>query len=65
MVKVIKKDPSAVVKKRKVCEHCGATLEYVPNDVLERSGKDISGGPDGCKYIVCPNCGKTVILKRW
>lgn len=63
MVKVIKKAP--IVTKKAVCEHCGVTLEYVQNDVHEIQGTDISGGSDGCKYIVCPNCAKKVILESW
>ena len=59
-----KPDPSAV--KRVVHRSgCGATLEYVPNDVKTRNGTDYSGGPDGEEWIDCPNCNKKVILKSW
>lgn len=64
-VKVIKvaADPSVV--KQVVCKSCGATLEYVPNDVKSYSGTDYSGGPDGHTWIDCPNCTKKVILTSW
>lgn len=64
-MKVISTKPHKSALKRKVCEHCGATLEYVPNDVKERNGRDYSGGPDGEKWVDCGNCGKKVILESW
>ena len=64
-VKVIKTDPDETVKKRIVCRHCGATLEYVPNDLKSRHGHDYSGGPDGSEWVVCPNCGKEATIRSW
>lgn len=64
-MKVISTNPRKSVVRRKVCGHCGATLEYVPNDVHEYNGRDYSGGPDGEKWIVCGNCNKRVILESW
>jgi len=64
-VKVVKKKPDASVIKRKICANCGATLEYVPKDIKERHGTDWGGGPDGAKWIVCPECNKEVILESW
>jgi hypothetical protein len=64
-VRVIKKKPSKLVVKRKVCEHCGATLEYTPNDVHRYEGTDISGGPDGREWINCPECNKEVTIRSW
>ena len=51
--------------KRVKCPGCLATIGYSPNEVKERHGKDISGGPDGDKSIICPNCGKKIILEAW
>lgn len=53
--------------RRVKCPHCLSTVAYAPNEVREINGTDISGGPDGCKYIVCPapGCGKDIILERW
>lgn len=65
MVKVIKVTPHKTVKKRCVCKGCGATLEYVPNEVQSYHGRDYGGGPDGHEWIVCPNCTKKVILRSW
>ena len=64
-VRVIKKKPAASVVKRRVCGNCGATLEYVPKDIKEKHGTDYGGGPDGCKYIICPECNEWVILESW
>lgn len=64
-VRVIKTEPDQSVVKRVVCKLCGATLEYVPLDVKERHGTDIGGGPDGCKWIDCPQCKREVILESW
>lgn len=64
-VKVIKVKPDPKVAKRIACSNCGATLEYTPNDVKERNGRDYSGGPDGEEYINCPNCRKRAIIRSW
>lgn len=63
MAKVIGYDKKAV--KRCTCEECGARIEYVKADVKEYHGRDISGGPDGYTFIVCPGCGEKVILESW
>ncbi len=65
MVKIIKKEPDKSVVKQIICRNCGATLEYVPNDVHESNGRDISGGPDNQTWIDCPNCNKKVIISNW
>ena len=64
-MKVISAKPRKSAVKRVVCEHCGAKLEYVPNDVKEYHGTDYGGGPDGQKWVDCGNCGKKVILESW
>ena len=65
-VKIIDETPSPKVVKQTVCHKCGATLEYVPNDViLLWSGKDYSAGSDGAKGFKCPKCNENVIIKRW
>lgn len=62
MARVVK-PPSG--HKRRKCEHCLATVEYAPIEVKEVNGKDYSGGPDGHRYITCPNCKKKIILEEW
>lgn len=64
-VKVIKVKPGKKVVKRITCCHCGAKLEYVPNDVKERHGRDYGGGPDGEEWVDCPNCNKKAIIRSW
>jgi len=65
MVRVVQRKPAKEVKKRIVCQGCGATLEYVPNDVEKVSGEDYGGGPDGREYIICPDCKKQVVIRSW
>jgi len=66
MVKIIKNEPDQSVIKRIVCQNCGATLEYVPNDVkLLWSGTDYGGGPDGAMGFSCPKCHEQIITRRW
>lgn len=65
MVKVVSTEPHQSVVKQIVCKECGATLEYVPNDVKSYHGRDISGGPDGYAWIDCPNCSKKAIIRSW
>lgn len=64
-VKVVKVEPDPKIVKQIVCRHCGATLEYVPNDVKSRHGTDYGGGPDGCEWVDCPNCNKKAIIRSW
>lgn len=65
MVRIVCREPDPQVVKRISCRGCGAQLEYVPNDVKSRHGTDYGGGPDGAEWIVCPNCGKEVTIRRW
>lgn len=62
MTKVVK--PPAGHKRRK-CQECLATIEYAPNEVKERNGTDYVGGPDGVRYVMCPNCNQRIILESW
>ena len=64
-VRVIKTEPDPRVVKRGICEHCGATLEYTPNDIHKYEGTDYSGGPDGYEWINCPNCNKEAVIRSW
>jgi predicted RNA-binding Zn-ribbon protein involved in translation (DUF1610 family) len=64
-VKIISINPPVEVKQRAVCRACGATLEFVQNDVQKYSGRDINGGPDSREWITCANCGKDVVLRSW
>jgi hypothetical protein len=64
-VKIIKLKPHREVAKQIVCRECGATLEYVPNDVKSYHGTDYGGGPDGCTWVNCPNCKKRAIIASW
>lgn len=64
-VKVIDPTPDPQIVKRISCRHCGARLEYTPNDVRRRDGKDYTGGADGEEWVDCPNCGKKAIIRSW
>ena len=65
-VRVVKTEPDPEVVKRVICRHCGATLEYVPNDVKKRDGRDMGGGgADGWEWVDCPSCNKQAIIRSW
>lgn len=66
MAKIIKKAPSPKVAKQVVCRSCGATIEYVPNDL----GKpyvvqDYGGGSDSYADFSCPNCHKKIQVSAY
>lgn len=63
MVTIVRKVLDAV--KRVVCRNCSTELEYTQSEVQRRDGKDWTGGSDGDESIVCPSCGKKVILRSW
>jgi uncharacterized protein with PIN domain len=63
-IRVVKTEPDSSVIKRKVCKNCGATLEFVPNDVKTHVYTEIDGGSDSYDYIDCPNCNRVVIVKN-
>jgi len=63
MVQIVNKEHHASVVKEKVCYKCGATLSYVPLDVLEDYSTDYLGDKDYYKYIECVNCEQKVRLK--
>ena len=65
MVKVKQAEPHKSVIKEVICQNCGATLEYTPNDVQSDKWKDISGGSAGKEWVNCPNCGKEAVTRRW
>jgi hypothetical protein len=49
------------------CQDCRATIEYLPEDVQRRDGKDISGGPDGWERVKCPRegCPGYGYIRNW
>lgn len=57
-IKVVKIKPHKSVVKKCVCNNCGATLEYTPNDVTYAWYSDYGGGRDKYAEFNCPNCGK-------
>jgi len=65
MVKIIDEEPDPSVVKQIICKSCGVKLEYVPNEVTRQDGRDYSGGADGCEFIMCPKCKKTVVIRSW
>ena len=53
--------------KRVKCAGCGATIEYMPEEVQRHDGTDISGGPDGWERVKCPRggCPDYGYIRRW
>lgn len=63
MVTVVSTVPHHSVVKEVICKNCGATLQYVPKDVVSKSVTDYGGGSDTYHHIVCPPCGSAVYVK--
>jgi len=57
-------EPPSGHKKVK-CQECFAKIGYTPGEVKSVNGRDYGGGSDGHEFIVCPNCGKKIILRTW
>ena len=51
--------------RRVSCYECAAKVEYTLNEVQENNYTDYGGGPAGSKWIICPNCGKRIVLESW
>jgi len=64
MVKIVALEPDKSVVKECICQNCGETLAYVPNDLKEDYSSDYTGSKDYFNYIECPNCNKRIILRR-
>ena len=62
MARLISEGPDPSVAKRVICKNCGATMEYVPADVLSGTDYDYGGGSDDYRYIVCLKCQKQIYL---
>ena len=63
MVRIVKLEPHHSVVKEVVCNHCGATLEYTPIDVVSEMITDYTGSSETVKHIKCPNCGNKKYVK--
>lgn len=57
MVRVVSQVPHTSVVKEVICRNCGATLEYVPADINQRTVSDYTGDHDTVYFIQCPPCG--------
>jgi len=64
MVRVIDPGPDVSVVKEVVCRGCGATMEYVPNDIQSQTYREIDGGSDTRHYITCPQCNKEISVEH-
>ena len=64
MIKVISDKPHPSVVKQIICKNCGATLEYVPQDLQEDHHTDYLGDTDYWKYVRCPKCDNKVVVRR-
>lgn len=65
-MRIIDKGPHKSVVKQIICKNCGATIEYVPRDVIELSrGHDMGGDPSGSDGFECPQCDEDIVIRRW
>lgn len=55
------------VYKRVKCNACGSTIEYLPEEVKERRGRDYDGGGNGTDYVPCPRekCPGEGVIRSW
>ena len=65
MVTVVSTAPHLSVVKEVICRNCGATLNYVPKDIKEKTVSDYLGDKDYIRYIECPPCGHQVTVKGY
>lgn len=63
VVRVIDDKPHKSVVKEHICQNCGATLEYTPNDVKSEVHSDYGGGSDTYKSIRCPKCNSKEFVR--
>lgn len=61
-MKIIDNTPHYTVVKQKICQHCGVTLEYVPNDVKAKTESDWYGNIEYIEYLECPNCKAELVV---
>jgi RNase P subunit RPR2 len=61
MVNVVGKDTTVV--KRVTCRNCASMLEYTPSETFTETHYDYGGGSDNYTKIICPSCGKKIIVK--
>lgn len=63
MAKVIGQDPDHI--KKVSCRNCASVVEYTRREIVRVDGTDYGGGPDGCNYIICPECKERILLESW
>jgi uncharacterized protein with PIN domain len=54
-----------MAKKRVTCEGCASIIEYVKNEIVSQSYKDIDGTTDMSHHITCPECHKPIYVNMW
>ena len=60
MVKIIEQG-----YKRLICKYCESVLEYKQSEVsVGKFNVDYLGDYDNLKYIICPSCKSTCIIKE-
>ena len=62
MSRLINDGPDPSVVKRVICKNCGATMEYVPADVMSKTVHDYGGGSEDYRYIICLKCLDPIYL---
>ena len=65
MVTVVSTNPHPSVVKEIICRNCGATLNYVPADIKNKTMSDYTGDRDTIYFIKCPPCGHEVHVKGY
>lgn len=65
MVTVVSTVPHPSVVKEVICRNCGATLNYVPADIQNKTVSDYTGDRETVYFIKCPPCSHEVSVKRY
>ena len=66
-MRIIGKNKKAIKTRKRTCTKCGSVIEFQDHEVKEYHGTDYGGGPDGQKWMVCPNkkCKNEIVLESW
>lgn len=64
VVRIINDEPHKSVVKEVVCTNCGVTLEYTPNDTIERNHTDYVGDTNVFRVVPCPKCHHEQVVRR-
>lgn len=60
LIKISKEEEKRVTHKE-----CGAVIGYYKSEIQETVYHDYGGGSELIYFIICPNCGKRIEVKKY